>query len=117
QSLFWGLLSAGSVFIFKRYSRPAFLLVALSAWSALLFALKSHLGPASLPVAPLTSFLIEKPYLLQGLSLWGLIGMEAFIYAVNIWLALLIFKKSSSPLFKWGILTLFLVYLSFSLFA
>jgi len=115
QSLFWVLMAYGCVEIIKRTQNYFYQLIYLSVLAGLISVFKSYLGPAALPIAPLTNFLVNQPYLIQGLSFWKLPGMEIFIFAVNIWLAQLIFYKKYSIYFKTAPLVFFTVYFIISI--
>jgi apolipoprotein N-acyltransferase len=113
--LFWSLTAVLCRKIGQRRSNPFEQLLFFSFTAGLISAGKGYLGPAALPIAPLTNFLSAQPYLLQGLSFWKLPGMEIFIFAINIWFALLIAHKKSSSYFKFIPLSFFCFYFVASL--
>lgn len=115
QALFWVLIALVVNQILKRTKNHFYQLLLVSIGAGLIFVIKGYLGPAALPIAPLTNFLVNQPYLIQGLSFWKLPGMELFILAVNIWLAQLIFYKKTTNYFKFIPLTFFLIYFIFSI--
>jgi len=115
QALFWILIGLLVSLVLKRTQNYFHQLLVISIGTGFIFVLKGSLGPAALPIAPLTNFLVNQPYLIQGLSFWKLPGMEIFILAVNIWFAQLIFYKKTSSYFKFIPLTFFLIYFIFSI--
>jgi apolipoprotein N-acyltransferase len=114
QALFWGVMALLTKKMIKDTSNHFHQLILLSFSAGLISASKSYLGPAALPIAPLTNFLSNQPYLLQGLSFWHVPGMEILIFGVNIWLAQLIFYKKVSLPFKYIPLAFFISYFIFS---
>jgi len=115
QALFWVITAILCRKIGERSQNNLTQLILLSFTAGLISVSKSYLGPAALPIAPLTNFLSAQPYLLQGLIFWKLPGMEIFIFGINIWFAMLIDQKKSSVYFKFVPLTFFCFYFLSSL--
>jgi apolipoprotein N-acyltransferase len=117
QALFWGITAFVGHKIISRFQNYFMQLILLGLSAGLISASKSYLGPASLPIAPLTNFLSAQPYLLQGLAFWHVPGMEIFIFLINIWLAQLIFYKRVTLSFKYVPLALFCLYFALSIYS